>query len=279
MPSDVSNDATKPRLCHIIKWDDFNGFGFNLHAEKSKQGQFIGKVDEGSPAESAGLREGDRIIEVNGVNVSNENHKQVVERIKAIPSETKLLVVDQEAEKYYKNKKIVIKSTMSNVVYMKTAPTSGRLHFADNDEHSISQEQKINDDTEDRRSQVSSTMSDRESPNQEADKLSRTGSNLSTPSIGRNGNGSHSSIRGSPSTPPLTPPLSSQALDRSISADSNDRSANLNLNMTASQMRALLATKKNPDGRGQYWKLNAAGYASYTAAIKPRPIRQLLTST
>ena len=28
-------------------------------------GQYIGKIDGGSPAEAAGLREGDRIVEVN----------------------------------------------------------------------------------------------------------------------------------------------------------------------------------------------------------------------
>lgn len=32
------------RLCQIIKWPDYDGYGFNLHAEKSKPGQFIGKV-------------------------------------------------------------------------------------------------------------------------------------------------------------------------------------------------------------------------------------------
>lgn len=70
-------DAPCPRLCYIVKRADFEGFGFNLHAGKMKAGQFIGKVDGDSPAESAGLRQGDRIIEVNGVNVCNENHKQV----------------------------------------------------------------------------------------------------------------------------------------------------------------------------------------------------------
>lgn len=244
MPSDVSSDAPKPRLCHLIKWEDFNGFGFNLHADKSKQGQLIGKIDEGSPAESAGLREGDRIIEVNGVNVSNENHKQVVERIKAIPTETKLLVVDLEAEKYYKNKKIVIKSSMANVVYKKSTPTSGRQQkLADSEEHSNGQEPTTTTviDTEDRRSHNSS--SDRESLHQqEADELSRNGSNLSTPPIGRNGDGSHSSTPSSPLTPPISPTTSPAIL-----SDSNGRPANLNLNMTASEMRALLANKKKYD--------------------------------
>jgi len=67
----------RPRLCHLRKSPDFAGYGFNLLAEKNKAGQFIGNVDPGSPAETAGLREGDRIVEVNGTNVSNENLSQV----------------------------------------------------------------------------------------------------------------------------------------------------------------------------------------------------------
>lgn len=120
MSSELPPDAPAPRLCHLIKWVDFDGYGFNLHAEKSRSGQFIGKVDEDSPAQLAGLREGDRIIEVNGVNIAQENHRQVVERIKSIPNETKLLVVDEEADKWYKERKIVVKSTQSNVILKKT---------------------------------------------------------------------------------------------------------------------------------------------------------------
>ncbi|XP_018578226.1 Na(+)/H(+) exchange regulatory cofactor NHE-RF2 [Anoplophora glabripennis] len=86
----------KARLCHIQKWDHFDGYGFNLHAEKGKPGQYIGKVDEGSPSEAAGLRQGDRILEVNGESIANKTHKQVVELIKAENGETKLLVIDPE---------------------------------------------------------------------------------------------------------------------------------------------------------------------------------------
>lgn len=86
---EIPSDAPRPRLCHIAKRDDFNGYGFNLHAQKAKPGQYIGIVDAGSPAEVAGLKEGDRIVEVNGTNIAQENHKQVVERIKAISNETR----------------------------------------------------------------------------------------------------------------------------------------------------------------------------------------------
>ncbi|KAH9521145.1 hypothetical protein DERF_004817 [Dermatophagoides farinae] len=118
--STIPNDAPCPRLCHLIKWPDFNGYGFNLHAEKTKQGQYIGKVDDDSPALLAGLREGDKIIEVNFVNICNENHRQVVERIKSITNETRLLVIDDYGDRWYRERKMVIKSTQPNVVCYRT---------------------------------------------------------------------------------------------------------------------------------------------------------------
>jgi len=119
-------NAPKPRLCHLLKRPDFVGYGFNLHAERNKiefgldVGQYIGKIDQGSPAHLAGVKEHDRIVEVNGVNIGNENHKQVVERIKTNPTETQLLVVDRQTDNYYKDKNIIIKGTLPTVRYIKT---------------------------------------------------------------------------------------------------------------------------------------------------------------
>lgn len=84
----------RPRLCVMTKGE--SGYGFHLHGEKGKSGQYIRKVESGSAAEAAGLRAGDRVVAVNGVNVERETHHQVVQRIKAIENETRLLVVDQE---------------------------------------------------------------------------------------------------------------------------------------------------------------------------------------
>ena len=120
--SDLPPNSPQPRLCHLVKREDFNGYGFNLHAEKSKPGQYIGTVDQGSPAELAGLQEGDRIVEVNGINISQENHKQVVERIKSMSEETKLLVVDRETEELYKKFTIVVKGSLPTVLYQSSAP-------------------------------------------------------------------------------------------------------------------------------------------------------------
>ena len=30
-----------PRLCHVAKRENFMGYGFNLHAEKNKPGNFL----------------------------------------------------------------------------------------------------------------------------------------------------------------------------------------------------------------------------------------------
>lgn len=65
-----------PSLLCLRKRPDFDGYGFNLHAEKMKPGQYIGSVDDDSPAQAAGLKSGDKIIEVNGVNICTENHRQ-----------------------------------------------------------------------------------------------------------------------------------------------------------------------------------------------------------
>lgn len=102
------------------------GYGFNLHAERDKPGQYIGLVDDDSPASSAGLRVQDRIIEVNGVNVEQEKHPEVIARIKAIPGEAKLLVVDRETDIYCKEKGIAISSSLSQTEYIVTKEATSR---------------------------------------------------------------------------------------------------------------------------------------------------------
>jgi Na(+)/H(+) exchange regulatory cofactor NHE-RF1 len=115
----------KPRLCTIRKWADFPGYGFNLHAERGRAGQYIGKVDDGSPAQAAGMKEGDRIVEIEGTNIGNENHSQVVNRIKAAGDSVTMLLVDSETDKHYKEEKVVVSSDMSDVVRIETPPRPG----------------------------------------------------------------------------------------------------------------------------------------------------------
>merc|ERR1711915_108647 len=53
-----------------------------------------------------------------GVNVDQENHKQVVQRIKAIPEEAKLLVVDKVCEEFHREKDIVGTGTLPYVLHL-----------------------------------------------------------------------------------------------------------------------------------------------------------------
>lgn len=68
-------EPLRPRLCCLVRGE--HGYGFHLHGEKGRRGQFIRRVEPGSPAEAAELRAGDRLVEVNGVNVEGETHHQV----------------------------------------------------------------------------------------------------------------------------------------------------------------------------------------------------------
>jgi S1-C subfamily serine protease len=71
------------RLCYIRKWPHFTtGFGFNFKSSDIKNGLFIGRVDKSSPAEAAGLKADDQIIEVNYKSIDNESYENIIQRIK-----------------------------------------------------------------------------------------------------------------------------------------------------------------------------------------------------
>nr|XP_020453518.1 Na(+)/H(+) exchange regulatory cofactor NHE-RF1-like [Monopterus albus] len=98
MPS--KSQYLRPRLCTLEKGD--NGYGFHLHGEKGKTGQFIRLVEPDSPAESSGLCAGDRLVFVNGEDVENDSHQQVVSRIRATVNRLELIVMDPNTEQLLK---------------------------------------------------------------------------------------------------------------------------------------------------------------------------------
>ncbi|XP_068606052.1 Na(+)/H(+) exchange regulatory cofactor NHE-RF1-like [Brachionichthys hirsutus] len=102
MPS--KSQSPRPRLCALEKGD--NGYGFHLHGEKGKTGQFIRLVEPDSPAETSGLRAGDRLVFVNGEDVENESHQQVVGRIRATDGRLELVVVDPDTEQLLKKRSL-----------------------------------------------------------------------------------------------------------------------------------------------------------------------------
>ncbi|CAG5897616.1 unnamed protein product [Menidia menidia] len=95
----------RPRLCVIQRGSD--GYGFNLHSERSRPGQYIRAVDEDSPAERAGLQPKDRIVQVNNMQVEGKTHSEVVAAIRAGGHETRLLVVDPDTDAFFKRCRVV----------------------------------------------------------------------------------------------------------------------------------------------------------------------------
>uniref|UniRef100_A0A8C6PTA7 Sorting nexin-27 n=1 Tax=Nothobranchius furzeri TaxID=105023 RepID=A0A8C6PTA7_NOTFU len=101
-----------PRLVRIVKSD--SGYGFNVRGQVSEGGQLrsingelyaplqhVSAVLPGGAADRAGVSKGDRILEVNGVNVEGATHKQVVDLIRAGEKELVLAVLSvppQEAD-------------------------------------------------------------------------------------------------------------------------------------------------------------------------------------
>ncbi|CAJ80816.1 Na(+)/H(+) exchange regulatory cofactor-like protein nrfl-1 [Caenorhabditis elegans] len=125
----IPSDVTPPRLCVVEKLNGENEYGYNLHAEKGR-GQFVGTVDPDSPAERGGLITGDRIFAVNGHSIIGENHKKVVERIKANPNRCEMLVISEEGAKWYNENNVQITLDLPNIE--RVSPMRNSCHPSNN---------------------------------------------------------------------------------------------------------------------------------------------------
>lgn len=65
-----------PRECKLTKQEG-KSYGFFLRIEKDTDGHLVRVIEKGSPAEKAGLQDGDRVLRINGVFVDKEEHMQV----------------------------------------------------------------------------------------------------------------------------------------------------------------------------------------------------------
>lgn len=129
-----------PRLC--ILNNDGSGYGFNLECERGKFGQFVRNIRAGSPAERGGLRSHDRVVEVNGKNVEEFTHQQVVTQIKENEQAVGLLVVDPETDAYFAKRGVRVTGALLNrradsEIELDRVGTSGSLRSRDAVEKSL----------------------------------------------------------------------------------------------------------------------------------------------
>ncbi|KAK1787809.1 hypothetical protein P4O66_016299, partial [Electrophorus voltai] len=81
--ADPQNMALRPRRLRLAQ--GHSGYGFLLRQEKITAGRpvhMLREVDAGSPAEAAGIKDGELLLEVNGESTDSLGHEDVVSKIR-----------------------------------------------------------------------------------------------------------------------------------------------------------------------------------------------------
>ncbi|NXL10262.1 NHRF4 protein, partial [Mesembrinibis cayennensis] len=102
--ADTSWLPFKVRKLHMVKGPA--GYGFLLKEDDCSSGttgQFLWDVDAGLPAEQAGMKEGDRLLAVNGESIEGLDHQQTVLRICEHDDQVTLLVIDPAGDEFYQS--------------------------------------------------------------------------------------------------------------------------------------------------------------------------------
>merc|ERR1712013_154941 len=274
------SEVPQPRLCHIKKWPHFNGYGFNQHGDKNKPGQLIGKVDEGSPAEAGGLKIGDRIIEIEGVNVIGKNHKEVVGMIMKCGggNEVRLLVADRKCEEYHDDEEIDIESSLDYVLHLSSEQQDQSSSESEDEQEREEEEgeekeelkndtKEVEEEDEDEEDEEEEEEEEQEVEEEEEDKeeeqprqiLANNASSDSDEGVGdeeeeddsseniQNRKSSSSSVESVKQTP--LPIDNTSTKTPRTSYNENELVAGLHLNMTAKQMREKIGSLKKRDPR------------------------------
>ncbi|KAJ8409944.1 hypothetical protein AAFF_G00209850 [Aldrovandia affinis] len=91
----------KPRVINLSKREG-KSFGFFLRVEQGEEGHLIRNLEMRGPAELAGMRDGDRILRVNGTFVDKMDHSRVVEMVKGSGMTVTFHILDQASYKQAK---------------------------------------------------------------------------------------------------------------------------------------------------------------------------------
>uniref|UniRef100_A0A8C6Z397 PDZ domain containing 1 n=1 Tax=Nothoprocta perdicaria TaxID=30464 RepID=A0A8C6Z397_NOTPE len=114
--------APQPRLCYLVK--ESSGYGFSLKTTEGQKGLYIVEISSQGAAAKAGVKNNDRLIEINGKNVENNKHEEVVEKVKKSGNHVMFLLTDEETDQYYKSQKMVLSKESAS---LKLLPLKPRL--------------------------------------------------------------------------------------------------------------------------------------------------------
>uniref|UniRef100_A0A3P8RLE5 PDZ domain containing 1 n=1 Tax=Amphiprion percula TaxID=161767 RepID=A0A3P8RLE5_AMPPE len=110
----------KPKLCYMVK--SSSSYGFSVRSDKSKKGFFMTEVIPGGVADKAGVRVKDRLVEINGENIENCTHEQIVEKIRLTGSSIMVLLVDEETDNFYQRKRVKMGTWLATTKYLPLQP-------------------------------------------------------------------------------------------------------------------------------------------------------------
>ncbi|CAF0919903.1 unnamed protein product, partial [Brachionus calyciflorus] len=74
-----SNYDGQPRLCHLLTWPKYDGYGF--YVAYTNDGCYVKNVEPNSPAQLGGLRDYDRIIEIDNKAITNSSDKNTIMKL------------------------------------------------------------------------------------------------------------------------------------------------------------------------------------------------------
>uniref|UniRef100_A0A8C2ZYZ8 NHERF family PDZ scaffold protein 4b n=1 Tax=Cyclopterus lumpus TaxID=8103 RepID=A0A8C2ZYZ8_CYCLU len=99
IPHNLPYRATK---LHLVSGPE--GYGFLLRLEKAPSGHtfhVLREMDSGSPAERAGMRDGELLLEVNGESVESLMHEEIVDRVRLSGQQVSLTTITFQGLEFY----------------------------------------------------------------------------------------------------------------------------------------------------------------------------------
>uniref|UniRef100_A0A669QUG2 PDZ domain containing 1 n=1 Tax=Phasianus colchicus TaxID=9054 RepID=A0A669QUG2_PHACC len=120
MANGAITTVPQPRLCYLVKEE--KGYGFSLKTTEGQKGLFIVDLTSQGAAAKAGVQNKDRLIEINGKNVENDTHEEVVEKVKKSGNHIMLLLSNEETDRYYTSQKMVLSKENANLKLLPLKP-------------------------------------------------------------------------------------------------------------------------------------------------------------
>ncbi|NXC26732.1 NHRF3 protein, partial [Campylorhamphus procurvoides] len=118
--------APQPRLCYLVKEE--KGYGFSLKTTEGQKGLFIVELSSQGAAAKAGVQNNDRLIEINGKNVENDTHEEVVEKVKKSENHVMFLLSNEETDRYFTSQKMVLSKESASLRLLPLKPRLIEIH-------------------------------------------------------------------------------------------------------------------------------------------------------